>query len=220
MGISALKRIAWLFFSAGIALLTFLAWDIWRGLGSITSALRFEVAAVSAILISGAILRGLYRLQPPQPRGPWQVSLAECLSVVLFAGIWMLLWRTYSPSDFMPDGARLGLLATLWLLMSLLAASRCQCREFPLKLYFAAGLLLKSFGYFSWGALLMLSILRLLDGGLISFYALWKELFFEPWFGGDLWDLFARVGLFGWPVGFTICGLVRFKLIDDSTVTS
>ena len=184
---------------------------------SIQGVYLWPLASILSAFGSLVMLRRCYRDEPDAFSGFWQLSIVDLYSVIFFTALWMAVWRSVSPGDFVPHGIAISLLMGLAFTFCLLLSARRGFRESRAKIPFAAGLLLKSLGWLAVGALILLSSFWILYhrdlrrlGGILAYCTF---LYSEGRQGLRGLNP-VRIGLFFLPVGMALTWWIEKRRRD------
>jgi len=158
-------------------------------------------------LIATLRLRVLYRHEPFQGLGLWQLSMADLLATTFFTGMNLTFWQWVSTEWFLTAGIATSLLAGMLFLTGTLIAARLNFKRSTLKWLFATGYVARTYGALSVGSLMVLLIVA----------AFFREppfrFFYQVVFGEYRWGVWPayvfRSGLICLPMGLAICYFLR-----------
>lgn len=163
-------------------------------------------------IVSAALLKIYYRLEPFQGKGFWHLRLTDFFVSTLVASLFMGLWNTLWPSTFLYWGATVSVVAGVAFAFSLLTATRKGYVKSSPKIAYAAGIFLKSYGKLALLGLIGLSVLPMLIHGPARAFGIVLRTLIGPsafekeaWIGAAVWLGIVALGL-----GWMIC-----RIVDD-----
>ena len=165
-------------------------------------------------LIAPFRLRALYRLEPFQGLGLWQLSMADLLVTAFFTGLNLAFWRSASIERLLSVGIAASFLAGILFLAGTLTAARLNIERSTWKWLFATGYVARTYGALSVGGLVVLLILATFFGG--NPFTFFNQIVFG--FESEKWPgYFFRSGLICLPAGLAICDYVRRRITTSVT---
>lgn len=172
----------------------------------------WPLTSILIMIASILALRRCYRDEPGAFSGFWQLSIVDLYAVIFFAALWMAIWRSVSPNDFVSHGIAVSLFMGFALTFCLLLSARKGYPESREKIPFAIGLLLKTLGWLALGAIILLCSYWILYR--YDLHRLAEILGYCMFVHSDGWHSLrvlnpVRIGLLFLPVGMALCWLIE-----------